>query len=146
MASTLLGRRAMAQTREHDDAPEVTIVSANPETLDGLQTYFRGVGVSARCTRDLVRCAAAATRALILFPDDFRWEQVVATLAELSAERPDALPVLVTAHPQRFERLKMPDGVLLLPRPAWGWTLLDAIRSQLKTSASATTKGGRRAR
>ena len=110
----------------------VTIVSANPETLDGLQAYLRGAGVAARCARELTACAGSSreTHAFILFPDDFRWEQVVATLAELAEQRPHALPVLVTAHPQRFGD-RVAGSVLIVPRPAWGWSILDAIRAHL---------------
>jgi len=95
--------RAPRASATHD----VTIVSSNPETLDGLQTYLRGAGVAARCTRDLGDCANSAmnTLAFVLFPDDFRWEHVLATLAELAERRPRALPVLVTAQPQRYGEL-----------------------------------------
>ncbi|MBX3232575.1 MAG: hypothetical protein KIT84_16490 [Labilithrix sp.] len=110
----------------------VTIVSTNRATLDDLQVYLRGAGVEARCMRDLRECVAstpASTQAFVLFPDDFRWEKVVATLAELAERRPTALPVLVTAHPQRFKTLTPPPSVLIVARPAWGWTILDAIRA-----------------
>jgi hypothetical protein len=112
---------------------EVAIVSNNPETLDGLQSYLNAAGVAARCTSDLDDCARVAsprTLAFVLFPDDFTWERVVALVAELASERPTALPVLVTAHPRRFESL-MSDKVLVMPRPVWGWTILEAIRAHL---------------
>jgi hypothetical protein len=112
----------------------VTIVSTNPETLDGLQSYLRGAGVAAKGTRSLADCAKLAfegSRAVVLFPDDYRWEKVVTTLADLAALRPPALPVLVTAHPQRFHDLTVPGQVIIMPRPVWGWTILDAIRAQL---------------
>jgi hypothetical protein len=110
----------------------VTIVSRNPETLDGLKGYLRGAGVVAHCTRNLADCtllASKGTRAVVMFPDDYRWETVIATLADLAALRPPAVPVLVTAHPQRFEELTDAENVILMPRPAWGWTILDAVRA-----------------
>ena len=120
----------MSQTR--GCARQVTIVSTNAATLDGLQTYLRGAGVVARCAGVLDRCvksSPAMTIAFILFPDEFRWESVVATLADLAAQRPRALAVLVTAHPDRFELLTAPAGALIVPRPVWGWTILDALRA-----------------
>jgi hypothetical protein len=116
-------------TARNLDDQEVTIISRNPETLDGLQGYLHGAGFAVRCTRELVACGkltSERTLAIILFPDDFRWETVVATLAEL---RPQTLPVLVTAHPQRFETLAS-NEVLIVPRPVWGWTILDALRAR----------------
>jgi hypothetical protein len=111
----------------------VTIVSTNPETLDGLEGYLRGAGLVPHCTRHLADCAkfvSQGARAVVLFPDDYRWEKVVATLADLAALRPPARPVLVTAHPQRFEALADAKDVIIMPRPVWGWTILDAIRAE----------------
>lgn len=125
-------------------ALEVTIISNNPETLDGLQSYLNAAGVVARCTRDLLDCvrlASPSTMAFVFFPDDFRWEAVIATIAELTESRPKALPVLVTSQPQRFESLTKPDSVLIVPRPAWGWTILDAIRAHLDEGGSNETEG-----
>jgi hypothetical protein len=125
-------------------ALEVAIVSDNPETLDGLKSYLSAAGVMARCTRDLLDCvrlAPPSTMASVFFPDDFPWETVIATIAELTKSRPRALPVLVTSQPQRFESLTQPDGVLIVPRPAWGWTILDAIRVHLDEVGSNETEG-----
>lgn len=117
---------------ERRRADDVVIVSNNRETLDGLQRYLGDAGVIARCARDVVECAKVAsssTVAFVLFPDDFPWEQVVVTLATLAEQKPRVLPVLVTARPDRFQRLTTPESVLIVPRPAWGWTILDAIRA-----------------
>jgi hypothetical protein len=130
---------------------EVTIISTNPETLDGLQAYLRGAGLAARCTREVEGCAKLApsrTLAFVLFPDDFPWESVMATLADFAEQRPLALPVLVTAQPQRFERLTSAEHVLIVPRPVWGWTILDAIRAHLEAQGAnkGNKKEGSRAR
>lgn len=128
VAPTLLRTEQMSRsTARH----QVTIVSKNPETRDGLEVYLGRTGVAARSTRALEEClrfAPLTTLAFVLFPDEFRHEDVVATLAALAQKQPAALPVLVTAEPQSFERLTVPD-VLIVPRPAWGWTILDAIRA-----------------
>ncbi|HSO39371.1 MAG TPA: hypothetical protein VLT33_42885 [Labilithrix sp.] len=113
----------------------VAIVSANPETLDGLQSYLQSAGVAARGTRRLEDCAALtapATVAVVLFPDEFAHESVVAAVADLGARGPGILRVLVTGHPRTFDA--MIEGlrnVLVVPRPVWGWTILDAIRAHV---------------
>lgn len=122
--------------RERALACEVAIVSANPETLDGLQSYLSSAGVLARCTRDVSACADAApatTTAFVLFPDDFRWENVAAAITELRARRPRALRVLVTSQPGRFQDLATHESEsdVIVPRPAWGWKILDAIRAHV---------------
>jgi DNA-binding response OmpR family regulator len=112
---------------------EVVIVSDNPETLDGLQSYLSAAGVAARSTSEIDDCARAAsenTIAFVLFPDDFSLESVIALVTELTTNQSKALPVLVTAHPKRFENLTT-DSVVVMPRPVWGWTILEAIRAHL---------------
>ncbi len=120
--------------RETALACEVAIVSANPETLDGLQSYLSSAGVMARCTRDVAACAQTAhgaTLAFVLFPDDFHWESVATAIADLRELRPRALRVLVTSQPRRFQELVTPENDVVVARPAWGWTILDAIRAHV---------------
>jgi hypothetical protein len=137
----------MAPTRK-PSSEGVVVVSANRDTLETLCTYLRGAGVATSCAPELSGCAKAAgtsTLAYVLFADDFGREEVVATLADLAVQQPTALPVLVTAHPQHFERLRSPEKVLIVPRPVWGWTILDAIRAHRERSGP-TTENGHRAR
>jgi hypothetical protein len=125
---------------------EVVIVSNNPETLDGLQSYLHGAGVTARCTRDLVECttfATVTTIAFVLFPDDFIPEKVVALVADLARARPKAMSLLVTSDPHPFESLTSRHDVLVMPRPVWGWTILDAIRAHLDRCTSKDSKTGK---
>ena len=110
-------------------AAAVTIVATNRETQEGLRSYLRRAGVSARSTRDLADCARSARDvAVVLFPDDFPREKVVAVLAALPRS---VLAVLVTAHPQKFERTSDAERVVIMPRPAWGWSILEAIRAHV---------------
>jgi hypothetical protein len=127
------------QTRKRPTAAQqVAIVSANPETLDGLQSYLHSAGVAARGTRRLEDCAALTvptTVAVVLFPDDFSSESVLAAVIELGTRGPGILRVLVTGHPKTFESLvKGRRNVLVVPRPVWGWTILDAIRAHVDGS------------
>jgi DNA-binding response OmpR family regulator len=119
---------------ERERVDEVVIVSNNPETLDGLQKYLSDAGLKARCARDVDDCTKAvssSTVAVVLFPDDYPSTKVVAALGTLAEQRPLTLPVLVTSRLDRFERLGFSDRVLLVPRPVWGWAILDAIRAHV---------------
>lgn len=129
-------------TRKRPTSSQVAIVSANPETLDGLQHYLQSAGVAARGTRRLEDCAdltAPATLAVVVFPDDFPREPLVATVLDIGARVPGILRVLVTGHPKTFEPLfGGRPNVLVVPRPVWGWTILDAIRAHVDGDGSAT--------
>jgi hypothetical protein len=111
---------------------QVTIVAVSAETLDGLQGYLSRAGVGARCTRDLVGAHAAPCSAVVFFPDDFSLDEVIQELGRLRRERPSVLPLLVTGQPQRYLSAGMSEGKgpapIVMPRPAWGWMILDAIR------------------
>jgi hypothetical protein len=124
----------------------VTIVSANPDTLDGLEAYLQRAGALTNGTRR-IECIAdvtpPASTAVLLFPDDFDAAVVAAALATLRAKRPTTLPVLVTKEPRRFARLPSAErGVapLLVPKPVWGWMILDAIRARLDADLSAKSR------
>jgi hypothetical protein len=122
--------------RPHVDQIHVVIVSDNEETLDGLQAYLRGAGISARGMRFLPGRNLAHHRltAVVLFPDDFAWVDIADEIARLV--RVDVLLILVTRDPGRFELLirqwrgiKLP---IVIPKPAWGWTILDLILDRLE--------------
>lgn len=126
-----------AHERRKRRAPAyVSIVSANPETLDGLQSYLGGAGVPAHCTRalqDLEIVAPQSATAAVLFPDDFDDDQALTLVRQLRRTRPRLLFLIVTRAPHRFRNLLKPDGrsltPVLLPKPTFGWDILDAIRA-----------------
>ncbi|MBK9001408.1 MAG: hypothetical protein IPM35_37285 [Myxococcales bacterium] len=125
-----------AQRPRGPAATFVTVVSGNAETVDGLEAYLRRAGVETATTRALEKLAATTpprAAAVVIFPDDFEFESVVRHVGALAAGRADLLVVLVTKDPKRFNALELSAGVALLviPRPAWGWTILDAIRARL---------------
>ncbi len=120
--------------------PHVTIVSDNAETLDGLESYLRSAGLIAQGTRLLERAVEMTPlsfSAVLLFPDDFPAHRVDAILAQLQKHRPKAQRVLVTSDPKRFDGLfgDAPLAVLVVPKPVWGWTILDAIRARFDSEA-----------
>ena len=114
-------------------ALHVTVVSDNPETLDGLESYFSSAGVGVHTTRRMGSTdIPPISSAVVFFPDDFLASDVLEAVARLRRARPAVLPILVTRDPRRFDAIADVRGKgpapIVLPKPAWGWTLLDAIR------------------
>lgn len=114
----------------------VTIVSDNVETLDELQSYLRRAGVGTNGTKHVDKITErtpATSSAVIFFPDDFAASAVATALATLRKARPTLLIVVVTREPKRYEegqdRATAPPVVV--PKPAWGWTILDTIRARI---------------
>ena len=117
----------------------VAIVAENPGTIDKLQRYLVRAGVEVRSVLSLEMALVVArdARVVVVFPDDFDRERSCKMLTLVHRERPDVLLVVVTSEPARFADLGGGDPekrVLVLPRPAWGWTILDAIRGCLGRS------------
>ena len=112
------------------------ILSANPETLDGLQAYLVGVGLqsqSLRAVHDFEKAAPERATAAVIFPDDFGREEVLNLLRRTGRTQPGLLVVLVTREPQHFriamESDSRPHPLVLLARPCFGWDILDVIRT-----------------
>lgn len=122
-------------------ASNVLVVSDNRETLDGLQTYLQRAGVNARGSSELDGPAweNPTINAIVLFPDDFEEGDVMQAAVRLAIARPNVLRVLVTREPRRFGLLlKTTEAVpppVILPKPAWGWTILEVIRTMSVASA-----------
>jgi len=120
----------------------VTVVADNPQTLEDLYSYFRQVGVTSNGTRELDSAALVppGATALVLFPDDYGQADVEAAIRALRRARPKLLIVLVTGAPQHLAAALEPDGrsipPLILPKPAFGWTILDAIQGRAERSPS----------
>jgi DNA-binding NtrC family response regulator len=110
----------------------VAVVSDNVETLDGLERYLCDAGIAARGTRCLDRAWEMVTPSrsvVVLFPDDFPTIKVFEALAALKRRRPSAHAVLVTKDHRRFASA---EGAVVIPKPVWGFTLLDAVRARLE--------------
>jgi hypothetical protein len=112
----------------------VLIISRNNATAEDLRAYFEGRGVrSAVSDRlDAADCAPNA-RAVVLFPDEFPEHAVAEGVRELARRFAGSRAVIVTRDTARFEDLvsevgALPPGRLfVLPRPVWGWALLDRV-------------------
>jgi DNA-binding NtrC family response regulator len=110
----------------------VAVVSDNAETLDGLERYLRDAGIAARGTRSLDEAwemVEPSRSVVVVFPDDFPTIRVFAALAALKRRRPGTLAVLVTKDHRRFASA---EGAVVIPKPVWGFTILDAVRTQLE--------------
>jgi hypothetical protein len=122
-------------------ASHVLVVADNRETLDGLQAYLQRAGVSARGSSQLDGPAweHPTIHAVVLFPDDFEEGDVMQAAVRLALARPNVLRVLVTREPRRFGLLlKASEATpppVILPKPAWGWTILEVIRTMSVASA-----------
>ncbi|HTJ81022.1 MAG TPA: hypothetical protein VL400_04840 [Polyangiaceae bacterium] len=120
--------------RHRPPSDEVAVVAHTRETLEGLEEYLRTAGFSPRCTRFLGHpneMVPGACKLVVLFPDDFPRPAVEGALADLGAR---ALRVLlVTGEPRHFDAWVAADQStrLVLPKPAWAWTITDAIRAWL---------------
>lgn len=109
----------------------VTIVSANRETLDELKAYLERAGLRARALpRMAVRSLEHPQRSvLVVFPDEFSIDEVLVEIACVGREHPHVLSLIVTRQPLRFGTVAS-ETVTVLPKPAWGWTILEAIQAR----------------
>lgn len=120
---------------------QVAVIADSRETTDGLHAYLQGAGVASHTTRSLRDASRLppAVIAVVLFPDEFDAPDVVSRISSLRASRPQLLMVVVTSTPQRLRPALDPDGhsllPIVLPKPAFGWTILDAIREHARSVA-----------
>lgn len=117
--------------------PHVTIVATSAETLDGLQGYLSLAGLDAHGTSHLGELGRKNCAAVVLFPDNFSSAMVLRELMRLREEHPTVLPLLVTSEPQRYGAItdtgRKALQPVVIPKPAWGWTILDAIQRRMPT-------------
>lgn len=112
---------------------DVIIVSAHRETLDGLQQYLSSAGLPARGRQSLPADVSSPTTVVVLFPDDFEREEVHRSLRRLLLAK--VRTVVVTAEPKRFDAFSHGNGAgaVVIPKPAWGWKILDTIHRRNET-------------
>ena len=118
----------------------VSVIAANPETIQGLRDYLRHAGVSTDTRQGLQAATPVplSAAAVVLFPDELDAPEVMRWVASLRTARPRVLIVAVTSLPQRLHPALDPDGrsspPLVLPKPAFGWSILDAIRAHASSA------------
>lgn len=129
----------MGPTRLRLDDLKLTLVSRDPDTLWGVHDYLTRVGASLKTTSQLEQASEAGTNsdAIVLFADEYPYEAIVSTLAEL----PPRLVVIVTGRTNEFEPLRnrsdLRARLVVLRRPTWGWMLLDAVRAGVSDEPEA---------
>lgn len=120
----------------------VRVVAVSADTVHGLALYLERAGMTATTTRSLFDAdwSPAASVAVVLFPDEFGAADVVSWVSALRQSQPRLLMIAVTAEPQRIRAALEPMGdslpPLVLPKPAFSWTILDAIRESARSEAS----------
>lgn len=112
----------------------VTVVGDHAQTIEGLRRYLSAAGLEARATRSLSEGTAnpTASDVLVIFPDEFRTEEVLETIEALQKGYPELKLLLITSTPQHYQTSRLMDAaqsLILLPKPAFGWSILDAIRA-----------------
>jgi hypothetical protein len=110
---------------------KLALISNDRETLDGVTLYFERAGARVRSTTRLEEIGetTSSADAIIFFADDYPSAEAECAVSTFSAR----LTVVVTAEVAAFNaccaRRTQIGRVVVLPRPAWGWVLLEAIRS-----------------
>ena len=112
-------------------SPHALIVCRNAGTSAGLRNYFDHAGIRATVT-DLLDVPADRSpfTAVVMFPDEFPEQGATVGLRMLARKLPHAWIVVVTRHTSRFQALVAiiaSKRLFVLPRPVWGWALLDRI-------------------
>jgi hypothetical protein len=122
---------------EGDPDREVAVISDNPETLDGLREYLEAAGITTYGSRQLAAplLMSRPLAAVVLFPDDFLTGDVFDLVTRLLRARPNVRTLIVTGDPRRYEPLVALSAIrsvpIIIPKPAWGWTILDSIRADV---------------
>jgi hypothetical protein len=118
----------------------VSVLADARETTDALRAYLEGAGVASVASCALEDPVSADAVAVVIFPDELDATAVVRWLSELRAARPSLLLVVVTSEVARLRPALDPDAhsrlPIVLPRPAFGWTILDAIRDHARAETT----------
>jgi hypothetical protein len=114
----------------------VTIVGENARTIESLRRYLTSAGVDSTALQQLPGPATLAQQgdALVIFPDDFDTTAVLSTVENVQRLRPQLQLLLVTSAPQRYQNRQACENAqppIVLSKPAFGWSILDAIRDSV---------------
>jgi len=119
--------------------PSTLVVGDDDDTLLRLRDYLVGAGVQTRATRQLTHLWKPSSEAIVLMPDDFDAGEVSDALRRLLSRPQPPFLIIVTAGPRLFallrESLGKTDSVVIIPKPVWGWTILDLLRGWMDTRA-----------
>ena len=109
--------------------PTVTIVAASRETRDRMSRYLERAGLRTQAVSKMDRALYRhpPRTAVVVFPDELSLVGVLQGIARLHKARPRLVSLIVTRQPSRFASLSAA-RTAILPKPAWGWSILEAIQ------------------
>jgi hypothetical protein len=118
-----------------------TIVARRRETLDDLTAYLEGRGIATQALGAADPLLVEwRSRTVILFPDDFECGAVLGFIRSLRASRPRVLVLVVTRDRRPLHGALAADGrsvaPIVLARPPFGWSIVDAIRDHQRRDVS----------
>jgi hypothetical protein len=121
------------RTERAEPKPSALIVSDDDDTLLRLRDYLVRAGVETEATRRLGDVwGRSASQSIVLLPDDFDAGEVTGGLEQLLLRASSPFVIIVTAGPRSYEplieSLGNPPSVVIVPKPVWGWTILDLLR------------------
>lgn len=113
------------------------VVCDDDDTLVRMRDYLCRAGVETRATRHLADIwGQLAAQSVVLWPDDFDTDEVLDALRKLLLNVRSRFVIIITAEPRLFEplleALEDPESVVIMPKPVWGWTILDLLRQRLE--------------
>jgi hypothetical protein len=120
-------------------SPPTLVVCDDDDTLIRLRDYLVRAGVETRATRRLGDAwGRPASECIVLLPDDFNAGEVTDGLVQLLSSASSPFVIVVTADPRLYEplieSLGNRESVVIMPKPVWGWTILDLLRQRGTTS------------
>jgi hypothetical protein len=112
----------------------VLVISRNTSTARDLAFYFQKSGVPT-VVSDRFDPPDGSHRitAVVVFPDEFPAQSAAVGLLAVARQFSNSTLVIVTRDVERFEdvalraRAGKPGPWFVLPRPTWGWVLLDRV-------------------
>jgi hypothetical protein len=127
-------------TQSSSTDPRTLVVGDDDDTLIRLRDYLVRAGVEARATRQLAEAwTRPASECIVLLPDDFNAGEVTDGLVQLLSSASSPFLIVVTACPRLYEplieSLGNRESVVIMPKPVWGWTILDLLRQGRGTTA-----------
>jgi hypothetical protein len=112
----------------------VLVISRNTSTARDLALYFNRSGVPT-VVSDRFDAPDGSPRitAVVVFPDEFPAQSAAVGVLAVARQFSNSTLVIVTRDVERFEDVAFrgqggrPGSWFVLPRPTWGWALLDRV-------------------
>lgn len=132
---------AKSRKAKRSPALSIALVTADVAMMAELSRYLQTAGVFVRPVPVVGRTLQVPRLddAIVVFPDEFAASDMVALVTVLSEDQRNPLLVLVTSNLARYARLGVTEPqkrVVILPRPAWGWSIVDAVRACVERPVS----------